>query len=197
MPSRSFIIVESSSTVGTQNDQLTPTNYIQSSFLDKVSSYFRGLAGGAKAATISFGSVSESADSVSASQTGVFDDVPSDEDTIVVNGVTLTFVESLSPGNNEISTLDGSDPASLAQLADRTADAINDSTTASLSGLLSASSDGVDTVTITCKMPSLLGNSVALDDSGVTQGFAFDGAALAGGTGTFPALTKVGINRAV
>lgn len=196
MPTRSFIIVESDNIIGTQNDELTPTNYTQSSFLNKVSDFFRGLAGGAKKASISYGSVTQSADAVAASQTGVFDDVPLDADTITINGVTMTFVESLSPGNNEISTLDGVNPASVAQLADRTAAAINASTTPSLSGLMSAASNGVDTVTISCLLPSLLGNSVALSAAGVSQGFAFSGAKLAGGTGSFPSLRKVGINRA-
>lgn len=92
---RSFIIVETSSPIGTQNDLLTPLNYNKRPFLDKVSSYFRGLAGGARPSqTISYGSVSQSANSVAASKNGTFTGLPAASDTISIGGQAITFINT-------------------------------------------------------------------------------------------------------
>lgn len=89
-------------------------------------------------------------------------------------------------GNDEVQR-DGS--PSNADMASRLADAINDSTTAALSGLWSASASG-SAATISFKIPGIVGNQFEITES--AAGLALSGLTSnkpTNGVGSFPSLT--------
>lgn len=95
-------------------------------------------------------------------------------DTVTINGVAFTAVAGAA-GANQFS-IDGTDTADAAALAA----AINASSTAGISGIVSATSDGA-VVTVSCMVPGKVGNAITLaSSSGVT--LAVSGAKLTGGS---------------
>lgn len=154
-------------------------------FLNKLSDKFGGMAGGLVNTKVEAGAVAGSADAVSSSFTATFSAVPADADTLTIGGTVITFVDG-APGNNEVQR---DDAPSNATLASRLADAINDSTTAELSGLWSASASD-DAVTISFKIPGIVGNQFEATES--AAGLALSGLTSdkpTNGVGSFPSLT--------
>ena len=97
-------------------------------------------------------------------------------DTVTVAGVAFTAVSG-SPTGNQFD-ISGSDTAAAASLAS----AINASATAGINGVVSATSSGA-VVTVTAKVPGLIGNGITLASSNGTR-LATSGARLASGAGT-------------
>lgn len=184
--SRMVLIVDTNAPVGTLQNILNDNSSRQRPFFRKVINLFKALSGGNFAAVVKSGVVDSGLyDANPSSATGTFTGTPTAAQTIAVNGVTITFVASASPTNNQVS-LSGS--PSTTTLATRLAAAINNSTTDALSGVVYASSSGA-VVTVTCLLPGFIGESVTLADS--ASNFAWDSGAIAlsGGWGSLPALT--------
>jgi phage tail sheath gpL-like len=134
-----------------------------------LSQFFRNIAGGIDSAAITVNT--GSADPVAATATIPLASCTTD--TVTIGTVTLTG--SAAPANqNEFDTSGGSDTADAAALAS----CINAHTT--LSTFLTASS-ALGVVTITAKVPGVIGNQIALAETGTT--ITLSGAFMAGGTG--------------
>lgn len=181
MSNRVLLEIKSAEPLATLQDILSDSPTRKRTFANKVINFLRALKGGAKSAAIDLRMCSGAA--VAASKAGTFSAAPSPADTLAINGVTVTFVASSSPANNEVS-LAGTPSNSV--LAARLAAAINASTTPELSGCVRASASSAD-VTITCNVAGVIGNSLALADS--ASGFAWAGGAtaLSGGSGAIAA----------
>jgi hypothetical protein len=94
-------------------------------------------------------------------------------DKVTVNG--LDFEEGV----------DWAAGGSIALSTDALADAINASTNKLISGVLSALSDGVDTVTLTADVPGTDGNAITLGETdNATDNFTLSGALFSGGSFT-------------
>lgn len=132
-----------------------------------------GIMGGAIRATVRL--QANDLASVFASQTVGCDqsDAVDGTDELTIAGVVLA-VEAAPAGENQFAK--GADDI---EFAANLAAAINAHST--LSGLVSAESDGVDTVTVTALLPGAVYNSIALAEAGA--GFTLGGALLAGGVG--------------
>lgn len=154
--------------------------------LHKLKNFLNGCLGGARSAIIDMGAVANSSDPVAASKAAVFTGIPADAETLSINGVNITFVDG-APDNNEVQR---DDTPTVAQLANRLADAINNSTSDALAGVVKATSNGVDTVSVECLMPGVIGNSIALADSAANVAWAGAATALSGGTGRLPSLSQ-------
>lgn len=116
-------------------------------------------------------------ETVAASQTLTCDQASAvaTTDTLTVGGITCASVAS-GPEVDSGEWLLGADDG---EMADNLAAAINGHTT--LGKIVTAESDGVDTVTITAKVAGTLGNLVTLAEAG--SGITLTGTALTGGDG--------------
>lgn len=132
-----------------------------------------GILGGAFGATVRMMCVEGA--SARASQTIGCDqsDAVDGTDEVVIAGVTLA-VEAAPANENQFAK--GADDI---EFAANLAAAINAHSV--LSTLFDATSDGVDTVTVTALLPGLVYNQVAITETG--NGFTLGGAALTGGDG--------------
>lgn len=99
-------------------------------------------------------------------------DAVDDTDTVTIGATTLAVVET--PADEDEFAAGATDITFAANLAT----AINDHSVAG--EMYFAESDGVDTVTVTCRVAGAIGNEVALAEVG--NGFTLGAAALAGGT---------------
>lgn len=185
MSSHSILIIKTGNSVAQQRELLEKAGNPKVMGA-KMKNFLNGCMGGARSAIMELGSVDNSSDPVAASKAGTFSGTPAASETISINGVAITFVDGAA-GNNEVQR---DDTPTVAELADRLADAINNSTSDALAGVVSAESDGVDTVTVSCLMPGVIGNSIVLADA--AAGFAWAGAAtaLSGGSGRLPSLSQ-------
>lgn len=185
--SRLVLTVDTDLPANTLQNILSDSSSRKLPFARKVINFFRALSAGARAASVNSGTVSSgSADAVAASKAGTFSGAPTAAETIAINGVTITFVASSSPANNEVS-LAGS--PSNDTLASRLADAINNSSTDELSGVVSASASGA-VCTVSCLIPGVIGNSLVLADSATNFAWAGGATALSSGSGKLPVLTS-------
>lgn len=133
------------------------------------SDYLRGINGGSLRAV-----VTTTLAATTASQTIGCDqsDAVDATDSVTIGPTTLS-VEA-SPADEDEFLQGATDIAFAANLAA----AINAHSV--LSKIVTAASDGVDTVTVTCRWPGIIGNEIALAEAGL--GFTLGAAALAGGT---------------
>jgi hypothetical protein len=138
-------------------------------FARAVQNYLNGLAGGVKRARVR-ASVSDAF----ASQTVTCDQSAAVDGTDELKIGSVTLAVEAAPANEDQFEKGADD----AEFADNLAAAINAHSV--LSQVVRAESDGVDEVTVTCLVPGLMGNQIALTETG--SGFALGGAALAGGT---------------
>ena len=137
--------------------------------LSKLAAYLESLVAGFKDGVVEVAA----GDAVRASGTFTFDTLAAD-DTIVINGVTLTAKES--PAGESQFGLGADDD----EAAENAAAKINAHSSALLSGLVTASAaSGV--VTVTVKQPGKMGNCVTLSATG---GATASGARATGGAGT-------------
>lgn len=178
--SKFLIQIESDLAVATLNNLLSDSASRPKPFSQKVRNFFQGLSGGARSATVKFGGVSSSANSVQASLNGTFTGAPTAADTITVNGVVFTARASGATGDEF--NIGGTVSITAANFAA----AVNASASAAASGVVSASS-ALGVVTLTCLIPGVIGNAITVAES--CANFAFAGAAtkLAGGAGNLPA----------
>ncbi len=93
-------------------------------------------------------------------------------DTITIGGV--TFTGSSTPSGDEQFETDGNDAADAAALAAKI-------TAHPTLGKIVVATSNSNVVTITCRVPGLVGNFITLSETGTT--ITVSGAALAGGTG--------------
>lgn len=183
--SRLVLNIDTNLPVATLQDILSDSASRPQPFAQKLLNFIHGCKAGARAASMKSGVVSSgSADAASASKAGTFSGSPTAADTVAINGVTITFVASSSPANNEVS-LAGS--PSTSTLASRLADAINNSTSDDLSGVVVASASSA-VCTVSCKIPGVIGNKVVLADSAANFAWAGAATALSGGLGKLPTL---------
>lgn len=133
------------------------------------SKYLNGINGGShRAAVVTTLAATAASQTIGCDQSDAVDGT----DDITIGSQTLS-VEA-APADEDAFLQGATDIAFAANLAA----AIN--AHSELSKIVTAASDGVDTVTITCRWPGILGNEVALTESG--NGFTLGAAALAGGT---------------
>lgn len=179
--SRTVMFLDSAENLGVLKSQLGE-NQPQPSYIQSMINFLKGMAGGNRHATMRHGSVNLTSTSAFATITGTFTDLPAASNTCAINGVTITAVSSASPSNNQFNVA-----TSAAGAATNLANAINNSTTTALSGVVEASASGA-VVTVTCKIPGVLGNSIDLADS--LDNFTWAGSAtnLASGVGGYPSL---------
>jgi hypothetical protein len=130
--------------------------------------HLNGISGGMKR-----GLVTTQVASTAATQTiGCdFSDAIDGTDDVTIGPTTLS-VEASPSGQDQFDS-GATDIAFAANLVT----AINDHTT--LSKIVVATTDGVDTVTVTCRFPGIIGNEIALTETG--DGFTLGAAAMAGG----------------
>lgn len=134
-----------------------------------LSAYFKELATGIKSASVQ---VSTGASNpVAASGTFTLSSVP-ENDTVVIGGVTLTA--KASPANENEWSQAGTNAADATALAT----VINAHSVLSLVVSASAASN---VVTVTSKVPGLIGNRIAITETGTS--ITASGALLTGGTG--------------
>lgn len=188
MANRIFIIVNTpTSASAIEQDR---SNYLDvesraKEFLNKLSDQFGGMAGGLVNTRVEAGAVAGSALAESSSFAATFSAVPAALETITIGGNVITFVDG-APGNDEVQR---NDTPSNNNLASRLANAINNSTTEALSGLWSASASA-DEVTISFKIPGIVGNQFEVTES--ATGLALSGLTSnkpTDGVGSFPSLT--------
>jgi len=149
--SRLVLSIDTDLPVATLQDILDDSSSRKQPFARKLMNFVRGLAAGARTGSVKSGVVtSASADAVAASLAGTFTGAPAAAGIATINGVTLTFVASGSPANNEVS-LDGS--PSISTMAERLVAAINNSTTDTLAGVVSASSGAHASATLAVSGP--------------------------------------------
>lgn len=185
--SRLVLTLDTNMPVATLQDILTAASSDPRVWANKLDNFVRGMKGGARTAAAHSGVVtSGTTDAVSASLAGTFSGTPTAAETIAVNGVTITFVASSSPTNNQVS-LAGT--PSTTTLASRLAAAINASTSDALSGVVSASSSAA-VCTVSCLIPGVIGNSVTVADSATNFAWAGGATALASGAGKLPVLVS-------
>lgn len=133
----------------------------------KLIKYFRGLMGGAKSASVYIGETAVQASGTVTLSSHVA------TDTVTVNGVTFTCVASGATGDQyNVGATD-------ALTGDALAAAINASSTALVSGYVTASSDGAGVVTVTASYPGEAGNLFTL---AISAHGSVSGAKLTGGT---------------
>lgn len=132
--------------------------------------YISALVAGLKS-----GSLSCKIGAVRASLAGTFTGAPTADETVTINGVAFTAKASGATGNQF--NIGGTVTATAAALTA----AINASTTAGIASVIEASS-ALGVVTVTCKVPGLVGNAIVVAES--MSNFAWAGAAtkLASGT---------------
>lgn len=187
MANRVFLIVNTptpASSVAQDSENFLDSVGREKEFLNKLVNQFASLSGGNSSAKVEAGVVAGSADAVSASFTATFSAAPADTETLVIAGTTITFVDGTA-GNNEVQR---DDMPSNSTLATRLASAINNSTTAALSGLWEATaSDAV--VTVSFKIPGIVGNQFDITET--AAGLALSGLTTnkpTNGVGNFPSL---------
>lgn len=184
--SRLVLNIDTNLPIGTLQDILSDSASRPQPFAQKLLNFIHGCKAGARSASFKSGVVSSgSADAAQASKVGTFSGSPTAAETISINGVSIEFVASASPANNQVS-LAGSPSAST--LASRLAAAINASTSDDLSGVVVASSSGADCL-VSCKIPGVIGNKVVLADGAANFAWAGGATALSGGLGKLPTLT--------
>lgn len=179
--------INTSLPIGTLKNILTENSSRPLEQANKVINFFRGLAGGARVATVLSGAVdSGSQDAVAASQTASFSGAAAPGDTVTIAGVIVTAVVS-SPTNNQwIAGVSASaDAAALAS-------AINSSTTDALSGNVNASASG-SVCTISCNIPGVIGNQISIQKA--SAAITLGGSALLNGLGKLPPLTTFHFSR--
>lgn len=183
--SRMVLVIDTNVPVGTLQDIANDSSTRKYTFFRKIITLFKAFSGGDFSAFVSSGVVDSGAfDANSSSIVATFTGSPTANDTISINGVTLTFVASASPTNNQVS-LAGS--PSTSTLATRLANAINSSTTDALMGVVGAVASAA-TVTIYCLIPGVIGDSILLTDSAANFSFASAATKLTGGAGGLPVL---------
>ena len=149
---------------------VTGTN--RRTLLRRLINYLEGVAGGIRSTSVV--GVKTMVGDVFASMTIGCDvsDAVDDTDTVTIGPTTFTTVAA--PANeNQISS-----PATDILYAAELAAAINVHSV--LKNLVEAVSDGIDTVTVTCRLPGKIGNEIAVTEAG--NGYTLSGAVLAGGT---------------
>ena len=140
--------------------------------LQKFLRFMEGVAGGIRSTSVE--GVKMMVGDVFASMTIGCDvsDAVDDTDTITIGPVTIATVAAPAT-EDEISS-----PATDILYAAELAAAINAHSV--LSNLVEAVSDGIDTVTVTARLPGKIGNEIAVTEAG--NGYTLSGAVLAGGT---------------
>lgn len=180
--SRLVMTIDTNLPVNTLRNILTDSATRPLEKAQKLTNFFQGLKSGARAAIVNSGVAdSEGVDAASATQTLTLSTHATAADTITINGVTLT-AETSGATNNQwnVTTTATGDATAIAA-------AINASTSDALSGVVHAtSSAGV--VTITCNIPGVIGNTIAVSKS--STAITLGGATLASGSGKLPPLTK-------
>jgi len=189
MGAHTIIVLKTGNSVAQQRELLEASGNPKKA-LHKIKNFLLGLMGGARSASMEMGSVSNSADPVAASKAGTFSAAPANAETVSINGVAITFVNGAA-GNNQVRR---DDSPSNSVLASRLADAINNSTSDNLSGVVSASASGA-VVTVSCNIPGVIGNLVALADAAAGFAWAGGATALSGGTGKLPSLSSYRYSR--
>jgi hypothetical protein len=136
---------------------------------NNVINYLSALVGGSKN-----GSIEIKLGAIKASLLGTFTGDPTAGQALTINGVTFTARAS-GASTNEFNIVTGANGTALAA-------AINASTTAGIAGIVEASSASAQVVTVTCKVPGLVGNAIACTEN--MDNFTLAGSAtkLAGGT---------------
>lgn len=182
--SRTVLIVDTNYPVATLQDILDDAANRPKPLAQKVKNFFHGLSGGAREASVKFGSVLVSAttvDAVAATLAGTFTGQPTAADTVTINGVVLTAVaEVATPTNNQFRL--GTTPTIVAA---NMAAAINASTSDALAGVVRASSlAGV--VTLTSLMPGSIGNMLVVSES--LGNFTWAATSPSNGSGRLPIL---------
>lgn len=184
--SRLVLSIDTNLPVGTLQNIASDSSSRAKPFGQKIRNLFNAMLIGARSGSVKSGVVdSGAADAASASLAGTFTGAPTATETIAINGVTITFVASSSPANNEVSVA-GSPSAST--MASRLAAAINASTSDDLSGVVNASASGA-VCTVSCNIAGVLGNKIAVADSASNFSWAGAATALSGGLGKLPVPT--------
>lgn len=180
--SKFLIQIESDLSLNSLNNLLSASSSTPKVFGQKVRNYMNALLIGARSATVKFGGISSSANSVAASLAGTFTGAPTAADTVTVNGVAFTARASGATGNEF--NIGGSVTITAANLAA----AINASASTAVSGVVVASSS-LGVVTISCLIPGYIGNAITVSESCANFTFAGSATALAGGVGNLPSLS--------
>lgn len=180
--SRLVLNINTSLPVNTLQNILNDSNTRKAPFAQKVINFFRALNAGARSASVQSGVVdSGSGNALAASQTATFSGAATANDTVTINGVVLTAVANVAtPTNNQFRV--GTDATTAAA---NLAAAVNASTTDALSGVVKASSLAA-VCTVTCLIPGVIGNSLAISKS--STAITLGGATLANGSGKLPVL---------
>lgn len=189
--SRTVVIIDTDLPSQSQLDVLDDAQSRPLEFLQKLMNYARGLKAGARNAKIRFGSVqvsSTTVDAVAANKAGTFSGVPTQGDTVTVNGTAFEARDSGATGNQF------NKGASATAAAANLAAAINASATDGVSGVVSASSVGA-VITISCLIPGVIGNSITISESGSSFSFAGGATALSAGTGKLPVLKVASVGK--
>lgn len=179
--SRLILTIDTNLPFNTLRDVLSDSPSRKLPFARKIINFFLGLSAGARSASVHSGVTDDDGlDTVSAFATATFSGPGSPGDTVTINGVILTAVSS-SPSNNQyiVGVSANADAASLAN-------AINNSITSLLSGVVDASAL-LNVVTISCLLPGYIGNSILISKS--ASAITLSGSALSGGVGCLPNLT--------
>lgn len=183
--SRMVLIINTNLPIGTLRDIAKDNPTRPHEFFRKLINFLKEFTNGSAAALVQSGVVDSGAsDATASSALGTFTGSPSNGETIAINGVTITFVSSGSPTNNQVS-LAGS--PSNNTLATRLAAAINTSTSDGLSCVVQAVASGA-TVNVIALMPGVIGDSILLADSATNFAWANSAVALSGGWGSLPVL---------
>lgn len=183
--SRMVLIINTNLPVGTLQSIGSDSASRPHEFFRKIINFIKEFMSGTIQASVQSGVVDSGAfDANAASATGTFTGAPTPGQTIAINGVTITFVSSASPLNNQVS-LSGS--PSNNTLASRLVAAINNSTSPGLSCVVFASGSGAS-VTVTALIPGVIGDSISLANSATNFAWANSAVFLTGGYGSLPVL---------